>query len=189
MAGYSKIYCIGGEGGFLGADGMNPIDFQILVGDADRQWLEVRYFSRDIRPMGGVKVIIPAGPDHPDSLIDACLAFFPEYFESCPSLAQVAEGLGNVSRIDFHLDGEPSGWAQLREEAKPLFKYLVIYKAELQKVNGVEQSMSGWHFFGEDENSVCDREEHKNPYRQWQGKQSQRKRSRRANRRKTGKNV
>lgn len=47
MAGYSKIYCIGGEGGFLGADGMNPIDFQILVGDADRQWLEVRYFNRE----------------------------------------------------------------------------------------------------------------------------------------------
>ena len=50
MAGYSKIYCVGGEGGFLGADGMNPIDFQILIGDGDRQWLEVRYFNRDIKP-------------------------------------------------------------------------------------------------------------------------------------------
>ena len=37
MSGYSKIYCIGGEGGFLGSDGMNPIDFQILVGDGNRQ--------------------------------------------------------------------------------------------------------------------------------------------------------
>ena len=46
MAGYSKIYCIGGEGGFLGSDGMNPIDFQILVGDGNRQWLEARYFNR-----------------------------------------------------------------------------------------------------------------------------------------------
>ena len=167
MAGYSKIYCIGGEGGFLGADGMNPIDFQILVGDADRQWLEVRYFNRDIRPMGRVKVIIPAGPDHPNALIDACLVFFREYFESCPSLAEVVEPLGNISRIDFHLDGEPSGWGQLREEARPLFKYLVIYKAELQKVNGVEQSMSGRRFFGEDEDLVYDSEDFEDPNGQW----------------------
>ncbi len=55
MAGYSKIYCVGGEGGFLGADGINPINFQILVGDAGRQWLEVCYFSQDIRPMDELK--------------------------------------------------------------------------------------------------------------------------------------
>lgn len=184
MAGYSKIYCIGGEGGFLGADGMNPIDFQILVGDGDRQWLEVRYFNRDIKPIGRVRVIIPAGPDHPNSLIDACLAFFPEYFESCPSLAQVIEALGNVSRIDFDLDGEPFGWSQLREEAKPLFKYLVIYKADLQKINGLQHTMSGSYFFGEDENYDQDREERRNPYREWQEKQEQHRRVRRANRRK-----
>ena len=134
-------------------------------------------------------MIIPTGPDHPDALIDACLAFFPEYFESCPSLVQVVEALGNVSRIDFHLDGEPSGWAQLREEARPLFKYLVIYKTELQNVNGVEQSMAGWRFFGEDENHVYDREERKHPYDQWQEKQTQRRRTRRTNRGKAPKNT
>ena len=158
MAGYSKIYCIGGEGGFLGADGINPIDLQILVGDSDRQWLEVRYFEGSIQPMGSIEVIIPKGPDHPDALIDACLAFLPEYFESCPSLTQVVEALGNVSRLDFHFDGEPSGWEQLREEARPLFKHLIIYEAELKKVNGVEHSMSGWRFFGEDEDVVRDHE-------------------------------
>ena len=123
---------------------MNPIDFQILVGDADRQWLEVRYFNRDIKPIGKVRVIIPAGPDHPDALIDACLVFFPEYFESCPTLTQVVETLGNVPRIDFHLDGEPTGWAQLREEAKPLFKYLVIYKAELEKLTAPPTEVGGF---------------------------------------------
>ena len=151
MSGYSRIYCIGGEGGALGADGINPIDFQILVGDGNRQWLEVRYFNSDIRPMGKVEVIIPAGPNHPDAFIDACLAFFPEHFESCPSLTQVVEALGNASHIDFHLDGEPSGWAQLREEARSLFKHLIIYEAKLNKVNGVEQLMTGWYFLGEDE--------------------------------------
>ena len=174
MAGYSRIYCIGDEGGALGADGINPIDFQILVGNGNRQWLEVRYFNSNIRPMGKVEVIIPAapyetirvdwtrhttpGPNHPDALLDACLAFFPEHFESCPSLTQVVEALGNASSIDFDLDGEPSGWAQLREEARSLFKHLIIYEAKLNKVNGIEQSWEGWHFFGEDES-------HPDPYK------------------------
>jgi hypothetical protein len=46
MAGYSKLYCVGGLGGYLGADGINPILFQILIGNADRQWLEVHYFDK-----------------------------------------------------------------------------------------------------------------------------------------------
>lgn len=132
MAGYSKIYCIGDDGW----DGINPIYFQILVGDADRQWLEPRYFDRRIRPIGRVTVIIPAGPDHPDALIDACVAFSPKYFESCPSLIQVSEVLERKRRIDFHLDGEPIGWAQLREEARPYFKKITVYEAELNKIQG-----------------------------------------------------
>ena len=132
MAGYSKIYCIGDDGW----DGINPIFFQILVGDSDRQWLEPRYFDRRIRPIGRVKVIIPAGPDHPDTLIDACLAFSPKYFESCPSLIQVSEALAKARSIDFHLDGEPINWAQLREEARPYFKKITIYEAELNKIQG-----------------------------------------------------
>ena len=132
MAGYSKIYCIGDDGW----DGINPIYFQILVGDAGRQWLESRYFDRRIRPLGRVKVIIPAGPNHPDALIDACLAFCPKYFESCPSLAHVSEVLENDKRIDFHLDSEPQGWGQLREEARPFFRKITIYEAKLKKIQG-----------------------------------------------------
>ena len=30
----------------MGADGVNPIEFLVLVGDADRQWLEPQYFDR-----------------------------------------------------------------------------------------------------------------------------------------------
>ncbi|MDE0297811.1 MAG: hypothetical protein OXN17_04210 [Candidatus Poribacteria bacterium] len=135
MAGYSRIYCIGGEGGFMGADGINPIHFQILVGDADRQWLEAHYFDTSINPIGKISTIIPAGPDHPDALIDACLAFIPEYFESCQSLPQVAWTLRDEERIDFHLDGDPPGWTQLREEARRMFRDLIIYEAKLSKVN------------------------------------------------------
>ena len=132
MAGYSKIYCVGEDT----LDGINPIYYQILVGDGNRQWLEIHYFDTSIIPMGSVKVIIPAGPDHPNALIDACLAFGPQYFTECPTLRQVAKGLEGKERIDFDFDGEPSGWAQLREEAKLIFKGLTIYEAELKKIQG-----------------------------------------------------
>ena len=132
MAGYEKIYCIGEDGW----DGMNPIYYQILVGTADRMWLEPRYFDRRFKPLGRVKVIVPPSPEHPDILLDACLAFSPTYFEECPSLAGVAEGLTNVKSIDFHIKGTPDGWAKLREEARPFFRKITIYEAELNKIQG-----------------------------------------------------
>ena len=129
----SKIYCIGTEGGFMASDGLRTIDLLILVSEGGAQALVAYHTDKRIRPMGRIEVIVPAGPDHPDALIDAFLAFFPKYFESCPSLAQVAEGLANARRIDFHLDGEPPGWSQLREEARPLFEKMIIYEGVLNK--------------------------------------------------------
>ena len=55
MAGFSKIYCVGGLGGFQGADGVNPIFFRILVGNSDRQWLQVHYFDQTIKPIGRLR--------------------------------------------------------------------------------------------------------------------------------------
>ncbi|MDE2768628.1 MAG: hypothetical protein OXI70_11135 [Chloroflexota bacterium] len=133
MAGYSRIYCVGDEGGYLGSDGINSIHFQILCGEGNRQWLKVHYFDKRIRPMGGLEVIVPAGPDHPDSLIDACLAFYPEHFRSCTSLSQVERAVEGMQSIEFE-SGEPDGWAQLRAEARPLFRQLKIYEAELRKL-------------------------------------------------------
>jgi len=89
VAGYSKFYVIGGQGGFMGADGVNPIEFLVLVGDAGRQWLEPHYFDRSIKPIGRLRAIVPAGPDQPDSLLDACIAFCPRHFRECPSLGEV----------------------------------------------------------------------------------------------------
>ncbi len=34
MSGYTRIYCVGDEGGFMGADGINPII--IYVAELDR---------------------------------------------------------------------------------------------------------------------------------------------------------
>jgi hypothetical protein len=103
MAGYSKLYCIGGLGGYMGADGINPILLQIWVGDSDRQWLEAHYFDTGIRPIGNIKVVVPEGPDHPNALLDACLAFYPSAFTQCPSMTQVKTKLAAAERLGFDL--------------------------------------------------------------------------------------
>lgn len=65
MAGFSRLYVIGGSGGFMGAGGINPIELFVLVGDGSRQWLEPQYVDKTIEAIGRVRVIIPGGPDHP----------------------------------------------------------------------------------------------------------------------------
>jgi len=101
MAGYSKIYVVGGQGGFLGSDGVNPIEFLLLVGNADRMWIEAQYLDKSIKPIGELKVVVPAEPDPLGSLLDACIAFCPRHFSSCPSLAQVEAVLHDSPRLDF----------------------------------------------------------------------------------------
>jgi hypothetical protein len=133
MAGIYKIYCVGEPGGFMGADGANPIFFQILVGTSDREWLEPHYFDKSIKPLGQIRVLIPESYNSPNALIDACLAFYPKHFESCPSMSQVKEEAENLKRLDFHLgvDDIPKSWDKLRGEAQPLFESLNIWEAEL----------------------------------------------------------
>jgi hypothetical protein len=133
VAGDSRLYVVGGLGGFQGADGVNPIAFQILVGEGNRQWLEAHYFDPEIKPLGKVRTIIPAGPDHPDALLDACIAFFPQHFVSCRSLPGVRSKLNETETLDFDLGrGDiPYTCGDLREEARPLFRKLNIWKAEL----------------------------------------------------------
>jgi hypothetical protein len=133
MAGYSKIFVVGGQGGFKGADGVNPIEFLVLVGNADRQWLEPHYFDQSIKPIGKLRVIVPAGPDHPDSLLDACIAYYPQHFRPCPSLAEVELEIGGAERLDFHACPEeiPAAWARLREEGRQLFEELNVWQANL----------------------------------------------------------
>lgn len=133
MAGYSKIYLIGGLGGFEGADGINPIYFEILVGDASRQWIEVIYFDKKIKPIGNIKKIIPEEPNSKDTLLDACISFYPEHFKNCPSMKLVEEKLSNYSSLDFNLEKNkiPNEWFKLREEARPQFKKLNIFVAEI----------------------------------------------------------
>ena len=136
MAGFSKLYVIGDLGGFQGADGVNPIQMQIWVGDADRQWLEPLYVDRSIKPLGAIRSIVPEKPDDPIALLDACIIFFPKHFEQCPSLAEAADSLAGMTRLDFDQGKKaiPTIWPKLREEAKLYFKRLHIFEAVLHPV-------------------------------------------------------
>jgi hypothetical protein len=139
VAGYSKIYCVGGLGGFHGSDGLNPIEFQILIGDADRQWVEVHYFNKSLRPLGGVRSFVPKRPDDAHIVLDACILFYPQHFQRCPSLKAVAAKLARPGHrkdrtLDFHLEKRriPTEWVELRREAGPLFRELNIFEADLR---------------------------------------------------------
>lgn len=133
MAGIVGVFLVGHPGGFMGPDGVDPV-FQILVGASNREWLEPVYLSRGVAPLGRVKTLMPAAPDDPNKVIDACIAFFPDWFSECPTLAIVRRELGDRACLDFDLGAEsiPAGWARLREEARARFAELDIAVAELR---------------------------------------------------------
>jgi hypothetical protein len=134
MAGFHKLYVVGGEGGFMGADGVNPIDYILAVGTSDRMWFEVRDF-RPRQRIAAVQATVPAGPDDPNALVDAVLAFDLGRFADCPSFAEVRDQRDGVERLDFDRGlNIPPAWAKLREEARPIFTRMGIWEADLREV-------------------------------------------------------
>lgn len=134
MAGFDKVYYLGHEGGFMGADGLATIDLEILHGISDREWYEARYWVEGISPIPGIRAIIPEGPSHPDSLLDAFLVLAHSLFTECPVAAEVSSVVRKNGRevLDFHLDAKPPGWEVLREQARPIFAHFPVYVAELR---------------------------------------------------------
>lgn len=139
MAGYDEMYVIGGQGGFMGVDGINPIELQIWVGNSSRMWFTPYYFDSNLKPLGQLNTIIPERPDCEDNILDACIAFYPIHFQTCPSLKLVEKQLGNKERLDFDISpkGIPTSWPALREEARPLFATLNIWHAPFRQLNKV----------------------------------------------------
>ena len=80
---------------------------------------------------GKIKVIVPEGPDHPNALLDACLAFYPRAFAECASIAAVQSKLARAESLDFHMGKSeiPQEWHQLRSEALGPFRGLHIFEA------------------------------------------------------------
>ena len=134
MAGYYKIFVVGGLGGYQGHDGVNPIDLEILVGASDRQWFECRSTNAAHHTLGGIKVLIPKEPDELDAVLDACLLFLPRAFEG-PSQTYVESVIRGAERLDFNLDGYPDGWDLYRSESMVAFQKLNIWEATLEVYN------------------------------------------------------
>ncbi len=133
MAGYSKIFCIGHAETY---DGIANVRLCILQGEGNRQWFEAGFVAPGLKPLGSLRVVVPARPNDPDGLIDACIAFYPSWFSDCPSLALVSRQLKGQTCLDFDLGRAliPKEWYQLREEARRKFDDLVIYDGHLRSV-------------------------------------------------------
>lgn len=87
-----------------------------------------------------VDVVIPKGPEDPDMLLDAALAFYPEAFRKVPGYEHMYQSLAEHARLDFDLGkGIPAEWAAVRELARPVFKDLTIYEADIRPLQGVPQ--------------------------------------------------
>jgi len=134
MAGFFKIYILGGSGGFLGSDGVNPIALQILVGTADREWLEPKYFDENLSSISGITHVVPQRPINDENIIDGLIIFAPQLFlKDCDLLSDAYkyfEKLGQ-KRIDMGKD-RPDFWSDLIDQAKPTFDNLKLFKANIE---------------------------------------------------------
>ena len=93
--------------------------FIILQGEGNRQWLQCLYVDQGLKPLSKIYRIIPCGPNDKNALLDACIAFAPEFFESCKSLKEINS---NLSDTDILEEKRPEGWDKLREEAREIFE-------------------------------------------------------------------
>ena len=117
----------------------------IFRGDGGRIWYEPHYLDKSIKPIGEITVTIPNGPEDPNQLLDALIAFAPKFFEKCPSLEGVKNKLADRKRLDFdlHQDDIPEDWNKLREEARNVIEKCVttddgelgMYSTEFKKIN------------------------------------------------------
>ena len=116
----------------------------IFRGDGGRIWYEPHYLDKSIKPIGEITVTIPNGPEDPNQLLDALIAFAPKFFEKCPSLEGVKNKLADKKRLDFDLgkDDIPESWDELRKEARNAIEQgikvdndsLGIYSTEFTKI-------------------------------------------------------
>ena len=132
MAGFKKVYIFGGSGGFMGADGVNPIAMQIWVGVSDGKWFEAHYFDKSIKPISGIKSMIPKKSDEYFNLLESTIIFAPIFYEKCKTLAIVKSHFKRLSkkRIIMNTD-EPEVWDDMTNEAQPIFDKLNIFQANI----------------------------------------------------------
>ena len=132
MAGFDKSVFFG----HATYDGINGITMELWRGVSSRMWFEAaRGFKRRAQR---VEVIVPQGPNDPDMLLAAAMAFCPKVFQDVPGYTRMYESLEPRSYLDFDMDeGVPADWAAIRELARPVFRQLTIYEADIRPLQGV----------------------------------------------------
>lgn len=132
MAGFDKSVFFG----HATYDGINGITMELWRGVSSRMWFEAaRGFKRRAQR---VEVIVPKGPNDPDMLLDAAMAFCPKVFQDVPGYTRMYESLEPRSYLDFDMDeGVSADWAAIRELARPVFRQLTIYEADIRPLQGV----------------------------------------------------
>jgi len=128
---YSRIYCVG----IQNEQADCQAKFQVFVSSDPRPRFDVNYLDRSVTQLGAVRSIFPENSSDSRSLVDACIAFFPEQFRGCPSLRVVEKMLRQVRELDFQSKPTPPEWRRLRSEAEEAFKHLRIYEAPLRELS------------------------------------------------------
>ena len=139
MAGFHKIYMIGGQGGFLGSDGINPIGFQILVGNADREWLEVKYFDEHFQSIAGITHMVPLRPINDENIINGIIMFGPQLFmQDCDLLKDAFKHFKDLGKkkIDMGID-QPDFWNELVDQAQSKFQNINLYSADIKDLRPI----------------------------------------------------
>lgn len=103
----------------------------LLVGRGSREWIEPLYASAGFTPMGRLWAVLPRRAGDPVAVLDACLAFLPEHFAGCPSLAAAEAAMGEREALDLSGD-VPEVWRALRREAKERWEELRVARAGLE---------------------------------------------------------
>ena len=131
---YTPVYYVSDRTPQVGTSPIHHPSLAILVGHADRGWFERRSVHGLPRPIGSIGTVIPLKPDFDGALLDALIAFWPDRFRTCPSLAVVERKLQNASVLDFNIrpDRIPPEWEALRKEARPIYEALLILRVDGQ---------------------------------------------------------
>ena len=137
MAGYERIYLFGGVGGYMGADGMNPIAMQIWVGWGNRKWLEAHYFVDELKPINGIKSVIPKKPAEELNLLEASIIFCPQfYIMKCDLMEITIRYFSKLNKTKIDLaDDAPEFWDDVVKQARPVFNTLNVFQADLKEIS------------------------------------------------------
>lgn len=102
----------------------------VRIDDADTWSFQPMVPAGGGAPLGRLATVTTAA-GHPDALLDACLAFYPEVFAQCSALALVRQVIGDVDHLDLS-DRLPVGWQALRAEGKAVMAGCVVRTARVE---------------------------------------------------------